>query len=248
VSDGFVCPPLDIGLTSIKYRMHGFLRADDTVLSVGVVDLVAIGLLVGCVHAASPARLRALRQWAIGIAVAATLPFVSAVAVLGQRELSQLTQAEWAPKLFDAYLLRNMVCGLIILVLGAIAAGPPVVVAALATCRLRFAAEQQDLELRQLRGWVTVGGAPVAAQFALATWATMTGNWGWAVTHVWTSENFEAQLPGAIVGIFILLALPAIGVAAIVLPLRAATRSMHLRQPPNYALTPARFVDCVRSP
>jgi hypothetical protein len=230
--------------------MNAFIRVDNTAMAVGVVDLVALGLLVGCAHAAAnPGKLRKLRKWAIGVAVAATVPFVGAVALVGHRVLHTLTRGEWALRLWDAYLVRDVVCSMIMLLLGAVVAGSPALVAALSTRRLRLATEQLDLDLRQLQRWAFIGGAPLATQLALATWLAGDGQVGYVITSLWRAEVFEAHLPAAIVAVFILLALPAAGVAAIALPVRAVTRSMHLRPAPAYKLTvPARFADCVPSP
>jgi hypothetical protein len=206
--------------------------------------------LLGCAHAAAtPDRLRRLRNWAIGVGSVALVPFVGAAVVVCHGVLSALTRGEWGLRVFNQYLVRNVVCSLLILLIGAIASGSPALIAALASCRLRLASQGRDLDLRQLRTWATVGGVPVAAQFALATWVAASGNIGRAITHVLSREQFEAHLPQALVAGFILLGLSAVAVAAIVLPARAVTRSMHLRKLPVYELTvPPRFAGCVPSP
>lgn len=240
----FVCPPPDTGFNSIWYRMHAFVGHDVACLGVGISDLAAIGLLVGCVHAAaSPKKLRYLRNAAVGVAFTASLPFVGAVAVIGHRVLSELTRSGWATELFNPYLARHFVCCFVILVLGACAAASPAVAVALSACRLRLAKEQQDLDLRQLQKWALTGAAPVAAQLLWVTWDVGSGRVGWALACLWVKRSYYTASPlGMFMAGLILLALPAAAIAALVVPVRAATRSMRLRRPPAPSFTdPSRF-------
>lgn len=244
----FVCPPTDTGFNSIWYRMHAFADPDLALLGVGVANLAAMGLLVGCVHAAaSPKKLRYLRNGAMGVAFTASLPFVGAVAVIGHSVLSELTRSGWAVELFNPYLARHVVCCFIILLLGACAAASPAVAVALSACRLRLAKEQQDLDVGQMQKWALTGGAPVAAQLLWVMWDVGSGRVGWAFACLWVKRSYYSASPlEMFIAGLILLALPTAAIAALVVPVRAATRSVRLRPPPPPSFNdPSRFAACM---
>jgi hypothetical protein len=223
--------------------MHGFAGLN-AALGLGVVDVVAVGLLAVCVHtAATPAQLRNARRVAVGATLAAASPFVSAVAVVAHETLVALTRAAWASTAFNPYLVRSVFCSLVLLLVGGAAAAAPATVVALSTCRL--AADQQDLALPQRRQWATRGGAPVAAQLALAICILANGPVGYALQPLWLRRPIAPHLPEVAVATLIFTTLALAAVAALALPLRAATRRA---RPPIAARTtiptPARFTDC----
>ena len=185
--------------------MHAFVGESFALFDVGVADLAAVCLLVGCVHAAtSPGKLRDLHNVATGVAVTALMPFVGAAAVVGYYVAAELTRHRWAFKVFDAQLVRNVVCCLIILALGAISAASP----------------------------------QVGSHYA-----------NYTLARLWTTPDFEASLPEMLFANVIMLALPAAAIAAVVVPLRAATRTTHLRRPPApWVADPVRFAGCSTSP
>lgn len=239
-----VCPPPDEGIYSLVYRMHGFAGLN-AALGLGVVDVMAIGLLVACVHtAATPAQLRNARWVAVGVTLVAASPFVSAVAVVTHDALVALTRAAWASTAFTPHLVRNVCCGLVLLLVAAAAAASPATVVALSTSRMRLAAHQQDLPLPQRRQWATRGGAPVAAQLALAICVLANGPVGRALQPLWLRRPIGAQLPEVALATLIFTTLALATVAALALPLRAATRrALPPIAAPSTIPTPARFAD-----
>lgn len=248
-----MCPPLDTGFYSIASRLHLFVGADVALASVGVSGLAALGLLVSSMHAnASPRKLRYLRNAAVGVAFTAALPFVGAVAVLGHRMLRELTLSGWDSSLFNSHLKRHFVCSLVMLLLGALAAASPGIAAALGNRRMRLAEEQQELDLRQLHRWAAAGAAPVAAQLAWLTWHVAWGPVGQALARLWMpprSLGYQPSRLEPLIAVLILSALPAAAIAALVVPLRTATRSMRLRRPSTLSFAdPSRFFPSYASP
>ena len=246
MSHRFVCPPADEGLWSIAYRMRSFVHEDVTRLGIGVVDVAALGLLVGAVHAAaSPRRLLWLRNGALGVAGVATLPFVGAVALVGGQTLLKLTRTGWD---VDSYLLRNMICCVVILLLGMVVAGAPVVTALLANRRMQLAVDEQDLEVPQLRKWAAGGGALVAVQVAWATWTIFSYPVRHALWRFRDTPGDDVALMGGFVIIVALLTAAALAVAMVVVPVRVATRSVRVRKPRPARVETWRFAGCVPSP
>lgn len=234
-----MCPPPDEGIYSLVYRMHGFAGLN-AALGLGVVDVVAVGLLAVCVHAAAtPAHLRNARRVAVGATLAAAAPFVSAVAVVAHEALVALTRAAWAPTAFSPYLVRSLLCSLVLLLVGGAAAAAPATVVALSTCRMHLTADQQDLALPQRRQWATRGGAPVAAQLALAICVLANGPVGYALQPLWLRRPIGPQLPEVALATLIFTTLALAAVAALALPLRAAARPPVAA--PASIPTPARF-------
>lgn len=248
MSEPFVCPPPDTGVQSVLYRLNSFIGLDATLVGVGVVHLVTVGVLVGCAHAdASPSRLRWLRRWALGLAVLAMLPFVGAVAVGARRIFRELVKSgwnewlEWLPRPFSAY-TRDMVCAGIILMLGVAAALAPMLVAALSSCRLSLLAEQRDLEPQRRRRWAAIAAMPVALQLALLTWMVADSYAARYALYNLFIERSHHWLAEGLITLAILVAIPLATLAAIALPLRAASRSRPPAPPPADAFSdPSRF-------
>ena len=241
-----MCLPPALDLHTLAYHVRSVARIDGVLPGLGVVDLVAVGLLVGCVHAAArPGELRRLRTGALILTVVATLPFVIGVAVVSFAALLRLTRDGWALNLLNGPLLGRLVCCVVVLAFAAGAAATPATAVVLSTYRLRLATDQQDLSLRQLQKWAACGGAPVAVQWALATWQVAAGHAGHALLRVWTLPHYELWLAQTIVAAIILLLLATATVAAVLLPLRTATQSIHLRKTPARTLPePSRFAAC----
>lgn len=226
--------------------MRSFAPADVTLLGIGVVDLAALALLVGCVHAAaSPARLLWLRNGAWALAGMATVPFVGAVAIVGSHTLVRLTGSGWE---VDSLLLRHMICCVVILVLGMGAAGAPVVTALVANRRMQLALEEQDLEARQLRKWAAGGGALVAVQVAWATWGIFSYPVRRALWRFFETPRDDAALMSGFVTIVALLTAAGLAVAMVVIPVRVATRGVRLRKARPQPVDTSRFAHCVASP
>lgn len=226
--------------------MRSVVHEDVTLLGIGVVDLAALSLLVGCVHAAaSPRRLLWLRNGAWGLAGVAMLPFVGSVAIVGARTLVTLTRTGWD---VDSYLLRNMICCIVILALGMAAMAAPVVTALVANRRIQLALEEQDLEVRQLRKWAAGGGAIVAVQVAWATWQILSYPVRHALWYFWETPGDDVALMAGFVAIVALLTVAGLAVAMVVLPLRVATRSAHLCKPRLRRVETWRFAGCGSSP
>jgi hypothetical protein len=158
-----VCPPPDTGVHSIIYRLHDFMGYGTTVLGVGAVDVVTVGLLVGCVAAAAtPSRLRVLHKCCIVATLAIVLPFAGSLVTIARRVFLELTRSGWRLQQFDAALAREVVCSLIIFLLGVAVAAAPAIAAALCRRRLSLATEERDLEARQLRKAAAVAGTLVS--------------------------------------------------------------------------------------
>lgn len=246
VSHGFVCPPPDEGLWSIAYRMRSVVHEDVTLLGIGVVDLGALVLLVGAVHAAaSPRRLRWLRNCAWGLAGLATSPFVGAVAIVGSHTLFKLTRTGWD---VDSHQLRHMICCILILVLGVGAAGAPIVTALVANRRMQLAVDDRDLEVPQLRKWAAGGGALVAAQVLWATWEIFSYPVRRALWYFWDTPGDDVALMTGFVAIVALLTAAGLAVAMVVVPVRVATRSVRLRKTRVARVDTWRFAGCVPGP
>jgi hypothetical protein len=226
--------------------MRSVVHEDVTLLGVGVVDLGALVLLVGAVHAAaSPRRLRWLRNCAWGLAGLAMSPFVGAVAIVGSHTLFKLTRTGWD---VDAYQFRHMICCIVILVLGAGAAGAPVVTALVANRRMQLAVEEQDLDVRQRRKWAAGGGALVAVQVLWATWVIFSYPVRHALWQFWETPGDDVALMAGFVTIVALLTAAGLAVAMVVVPVRVATRSVRLRKPRPARVETWRFAGCVPSP
>lgn len=236
-----MCPPPDTGLYSIAWRLGAFVPQEVGLLGVGVSNVAAIAVLVGCVQVGtSPNTLRYARNGAVGLTIAALLPFAGAVAVLNHQLMITLTRYGWEPSLMQP-LLRHIVCCCVILMLGACAAASPALAVALSATRLRGASAQRELDLAPWRKWVAVGGAPLGVLLLCATWDLGSSNVGKAFATLWT-RSYTASPLEILVSALILLALPAAAVAALIAPIPAAHRPPQPHQTQAHASAdPSRF-------
>jgi hypothetical protein len=236
-----VCPPPDTGFYSIAWRLGAFVPQQVGLFGVGVSNVAAIALLVGCVQvAACPGKLRYARNGAVGLAIAALLPFVGAVAVLNHGLLMSLTEYGWYPKLVQPF-IRHVVCCFVLLMLGAFAAASPALAVALSAIRLRGAREHREFDPTPWRKWVAVGGAPLGELWLCATWDVGTSNVGRAAATLWTGSETGSLLAMPIAA-FTLLALLAAAIAAVLVPIRVANRPPQPRETQApWSADPSRF-------
>lgn len=236
-----MCPPPDTGLYSIAWRLGAFVAQQVGLLGVGVSNVAAIAILVGCVQVGkSPSKLRHARNGAVGLAIAALLPFVGAVAVLNRQLMMTLTRYGWEPSLMQP-LLRHIVCCCVILVLGAIAAASPALAVVLSATRLRLATEPREVDLARWRKWATFAGAPLGLMLLWPTWEAGSSNVGRAFATLWTQSYAVSPLE-MLVSALVLLALPTAAIAALVVPILAANRPPQPHQTPAaWSTDPSRF-------
>lgn len=224
------------------WRLGAFVPQDVGLLGVGVSNAAAIALLVGCVQvAACPSKLRYMRNGAVGLAVAALVPFVGAVVVLNRQLLETLMEYGWDPR-FTQPLIRHVVCCFVIMALGAFAAASPALAVALSAARLRWAKEPRNVDLAPLQKWAAFGGVPLGLILLWTTWGVGDSNVGRTFATLWT-RSYTVPLIEVLVACLILLALPAAAVTAFVVPLLAATRNPQpdpARAP--WSADPSRFI------
>ncbi|HEX2875044.1 MAG TPA: hypothetical protein VHP33_27525 [Polyangiaceae bacterium] len=236
-----MCPPPDTGLYSIAWRLGAFVPQQVGLFGVGVSNVAAIALLVGCVQvAACPSKLRHVRNGAAGLVIVALLPFVGAVAALNYDLLTSLMEYGWYPRLVPPF-IRHIVCCFVLLMLGAFAAASPALAVALSVTRLRGASEQRQLDPTPWRKWVSVGGAPLGLLLLCVTWDLGTGNVGRAAATLWTG-GYTGSLLEMPLAILILSTLLAAAIAAVIVPIRAANHPPQPRQTPAaWSTDPSRF-------